>query len=1064
MIGGMVNRLYKIWLLLLVALVFVAGGWFLATAEIDNRRADLLASRELAVNLTAERISGFLNEPALLLRAFRTERQVVDSLEHLETHFSVLESALFNLARREPSYDQVRWIDEQGMEQIRIQRLMGQPIRVADHLLQDKSGRYYFQDAMKLDADGVYFSPLDLNVERGKIEQPYRPTVRVAVPAENSRGQRKGIFIINRDADALFGMIHSAVGQDRLLLANASGDWLRGMRPEQDWGFMFGRTDGLAETYPKVWAEIRDRDSGQIANADGVWIWSTVSPFETVLRGTEAEYPAEARYKLLSFISQPTLAAISRDVWATLLPFMALGALAFWALLVRLIDTRERARETAARLAESERLRKVEERADEAETQALALVESNVNGMLTVDVRGHIMMTNPALNQMFGYEEGELLGQPLEILVPHDIRSGHKRDRTQFLKKPRQQRMRQGLPVWGRCKNGEQIPLEVSLSPVKAHSGVKVTATVIDIRNRMEAESQLRQMASVFENTGDGIVITDDESRILNVNHAFVEITGYSAQEVLGKTPQFYHSGRHTSEFYRDMERKIHETGHWRGEHTGRRKDGTIYSEWLTVSRVTNEAGEITNYVHVFADISRIKDSEEQLDRLTHHNTLTDLPNRRLFMQRLEHALVQANRRGKSLAVIILDLDNFKHINDGLGHDVGDQLLQQVAAILTDALRQDDTVARLGGDEFGLMLEDMASTENAESLAIKLIERLDAPLTISQHEVRVTSSMGICFYPQDGQDSVTLLKNADAAMYRAKEDGRNRYQFYTEALTTRSVERLNLETSLRQSLERGDFYLVYQAQVELRTGRLTGVEALIRWNHPEMGLISPARFIPLAEESGLILQLEQWVFHQACTQARDWLDRGINFGRMAINLSGKSINAGNVPKIISQTLLETHCPAECIELEVSEGFIMQRAMAAIEQLNELREMGIALAIDDFGTGYSSLAYLKQLPVDKLKIDQAFVRDVTTDPNDRAIVSAVIAMGHKLNLLVIAEGVETREQAKFLIEEGCQEAQGYLYSKPIVPEEFEAFQSKIVQVADDSRVILFPRTNGDSHRP
>jgi diguanylate cyclase (GGDEF)-like protein len=464
----------------------------------------------------------------------------------------------------------------------------------------------------------------------------------------------------------------------------------------------------------------------------------------------------------------------------------------------------------------------------------------------------------------------------------------------------------------------------------------------------------------------------------------------------------------------------------------------------------------------VFSDISGIKDSQKQLDRLTYLDTLTNLPNRRLFMQRLEHALSQAKRRARSLAIIVLDLDNFKYINEGLGHAAGDELLQSVANSLTGTLRDEDTVARLGGDEFAVLLEDIESPDNATSLAAKLIDKLDLPLTIQEQEVRVTSSMGICFYPQDGEDSDTLMRNADAAMYRAKEDGRNCYHFYTEALTARSVDRLNMEKCLRQSLDNNDFYLVYQPQVELKSGKLVGVEALVRWEHPEMGLISPVRFIPMAEESGLIYRLEKWIFNEACRQARVWLDQGIKFGRMAINLSGKSIHAGDVPKIISQVLLENRCPANVIELEVSEGFIMQRAVAAIEQLNTLRQMGIALSIDDFGTGYSSLSYLKQLPIDKLKIDQAFVRDVTVDENDRAIVSAVIAMGKKLNMTVIAEGVETRAQARFLLEEGCEEAQGYLYSKPVRPEDLELLQQQLLQSKNGNatNVVIFPSKDAE----
>ena len=915
---------------------------------------------------------------------------------------------------------------------------------------------------MKLQSGEVYFSPLDLNVEHGEIEDPYVPTIRVAVPVHNSRARPKGILIVNRNVGEILSMLKTDTKTDRLMLTNLKGDWLLGMKPEQDWGFMFGRTDTFSVTFREVWSKVLSQSWGTYESPHGIWVWSTISPYRFSNMGSEAAMPMNTGYKLISLIDRQSLLAIGQEEWKTLLPYFAVGAVLFWFLLVRLMDTRIKTMDALAKLHESERLRRVEARADEAEMQAQSLIESNVNGMLTIDAHGHIVMANPALEALFGYDQDELLGQPLEILVPDAVHTDHSKIRAHFVEKPKQQRMRDGLPVMGKHKNGHEIPVEVSLSPVAGIDGMKVTATVFDISKRLEADKSMRQMASVFENTGDGIVITDAVSRIINVNRAFEEITGYTLDEVRGKFPSFYHSGRHTAEFYRDMERKVLENGHWRGEHSGRRKDGKIYSEWLTVSRVTNGGGEISNFVHVFADISRIKDSQKQLDRLTYQDTLTSLPNRRLFMQRLEHALAQAKRRSKSLAVIVLDLDNFKHINDGLGHAAGDELLQSVANMLTSTLRDEDTVARLGGDEFVVLLEEIASPESATSLAGKLINQLDTPLTIHDQEVRVTSSMGICFYPQDGEDSDTLMRNADAAMYRAKEDGRNCYHFYTEALTERSVERLNMEKSLRQSLENNDFYMVYQPQVELKSGNLIGVEALVRWEHPEMGMISPVRFIPLAEESGLIYKLERWIFHESCRQARAWLDQGVKFGRMAINLSGKSIHAGDVPKIISQVLLETRCPANVIELEVSEGFIMQRAVAAIEQLNELRQMGIALSIDDFGTGYSSLSYLKQLPIDKLKIDQAFVRDVTVDENDRAIVSAVIAMGKKLNMTVIAEGVETRAQARFLLDEGCEEAQGYLFSKPIRPDDLESLQAQLLQNSNggSSKVVIFPTKDAE----
>lgn len=1053
---GMSQTLHRMWLLLLSIGVFALGGWMLGQQQIKVATEDLVSSQELSMGLTAAQVSGFLSEPIWQLRSFASERQIQEDVAD-GGDFSHLRQALLRLAARNPSYQQVRWIDETGMERVRVQRINSHHVFIPDEFLQDKSDRYYFQAGARLGPGELYFSPIDLNVENGEIESPLRPTIRIVTRVFNVFGNPRGLLIINRDVHEILGIIQSVVVNRRVMLVNQQGQWLLAPQPDLDWGFMYGKPDGVATDYPALWTDMQAASEGHAHTDQGIWIWSTFTPERVISVASSSTRLIFDRYKLMTLISSEDLLAIRYQVLLQLAPYCFVAALLLWLLLIRLSDSRERERDAIARLEESERLRKVEVRAEQAELMAHAIVESNIHGMLTINSDGVIVMTNPSLEKLFGYAPAELVGEPLERLVPEAQRLSHEKMRNAFIAKPAERQMRNGLPVVGLHKDGTEIPVEVSLSPIKVGSVMKVTATVFDIRARLANEKILKQMASVFENTGDGIVITDADSLIINANAAFEEITGYTLEEVRGKSTDLYQSGRHSKEFYADMNRTVLETGHWSGEHMGRRKDGKIYTEWLTVSKVTNGDGAVSNYVYVFSDISRLKDSQRQLDRLTYLDTLTELPNRRMFMMRLEHAIEQSRRRNQSLAVIVLDLDNFKHINDGLGHKIGDQLLQSVARVLADVLRSEDTIARLGGDEFALLLEYISSPDSATVLAAKLIKQLDQPLMLDDHQIRITSSIGICFFPQDGEDTETLMRNADAAMYRAKEEGRNCYHFYTEALTTRSVERLHLERSIRQSLDNQDFYLVYQPQVDLATGHLVGVEALIRWDHPEMGLVSPARFIPVAEESGLIYPIERWVFHEACTQARKWLDEGVHFGRMAINLSGRSLNAGGVPKIVSQILLDTRCPAHCIELEVSEGFIMQRAVSAIRQLNELREMGIAISIDDFGTGYSSLSYLKQLPIDKLKIDQAFVRDIGVDDNDRAIVSAVIAMGKKLRLRVIAEGVETEEQADYLIAEDCEEAQGYFYSKPVSPEEIVLLQRTLGQThnGDKGKIIVFP---------
>ena len=590
----------------------------------------------------------------------------------------------------------------------------------------------------------------------------------------------------------------------------------------------------------------------------------------------------------------------------------------------------------------------------------------------------------------------------------------------------------------GHPGNPTSRPFEVNLKVLRDETG-RATGMLVslhDLSHARQTEERLRLAASVFENTDEGVVITDAEGTIVEVNRAFTEIQGYARDEVIGKNPRIFKSGRHDETFYRNLWHTLEKTGHWRGELWNRRKNGELFPKWQTISRVADSSGRVTHYVGVFSDVTQIKRSQEQLEHLVQHDALTDLPNRLLLNERLEQAIKHAERQQTQLAVIFLDLDNFKHINDSLGHPVGDQLLQAVASKLLQAVRQDDTVARIGGDEFVLLLEDIGKPENAGIAAQKLAAVFTDPFQLSEQAIRITASMGICISPQDGRDPATLLRNADSAMYRAKEEGRNTYQFYTEELTRNAFERVLLENNLRQAIEKQQLRLHYQPQWDLQNGKLIGLEALIRWQHPELGMISPARFIPLAEESGLIHPIGEWVLNSACQQGAQWLKNGLEFGRIAVNIAGPQLQRGTLFDEVTRALKASGLSTEHLELEVTEGFIMQHPESAITQLQALRDLGLTLAIDDFGTGYSSLSYLKQLPIHKLKIDQSFVRDIPGDRNDTAIADAVIAMGRSLELTVIAEGVETRAQADFLKQAGCQEGQGYLFSKPLPAGEVE----------------------------
>ncbi|HWJ93633.1 MAG TPA: EAL domain-containing protein, partial [Telluria sp.] len=474
--------------------------------------------------------------------------------------------------------------------------------------------------------------------------------------------------------------------------------------------------------------------------------------------------------------------------------------------------------------------------------------------------------------------------------------------------------------------------------------------------------------------------------------------------------------------------RDLAETGFWRGEIWNTRKNGEAYLEWLTVSAVRDDEGKVTHYVGVFSDITKAKESQEKLDHLAHHDPLTALPNRLLFHDRLQHAMQRAGRNGQQLAVLFIDLDRFKNVNDTLGHHVGDELLKQVAAALQERLREGDTLARLGGDEFIVLLENV-DEYGASHVANKLVSMFEQPFMVQDYELFVTCSVGVSLFPHDADDLNMLIRNADVAMYQAKARGRNGYQLYAPSMTGEGVERLRLEAMLRRAIDKGEVFVHYQPQVEIDTGRLIGVEALVRWQNPELGLVPPVRFIPMAEDTGFIGQLGKWVLAESCRQMVRWQQAGLDVPKVAVNVSARQFERGSIAGMVAEVLKETGLAPSRLQLEVTESVIMNTG-DAMEFINDLHGIGVGLAIDDFGTGYSSLAYLKQMPVQTLKIDRSFIKDLSTDANDEAITVAIIELGKSLNLSVIAEGVETEEQAAFLLRHGCNRAQGYYYGRPV----------------------------------
>ncbi len=573
--------------------------------------------------------------------------------------------------------------------------------------------------------------------------------------------------------------------------------------------------------------------------------------------------------------------------------------------------------------------------------------------------------------------------------------------------------------------------LEVRGAPLPGGGFVSIYT---DITARKQTQERLLLAEKVFDNSPEAIMITDQNNRIVSINEAFTQITGFAPDEVVGQDPRILASGRHDRDFYRQMWLTLQKCGHWSGEIWDRKKSGDIYPKWMTINAVTDQmTGELTHYVAMFADITERKRAEERIHFLAHHDALTELPNRFSLEIRLEQALIDARRHSWHVAVLFIDLDRFKVINDTLGHHVGDLLLIEVSRRFRNAVRESDMVARLGGDEFVIVLPDLENTDAAAHVALKIISALLEPIVVDGNQLHTSPSIGISLYPDDGLSVDAIMKNADTAMYHAKALGRNNYQFFAEEMNRAASERLSIEASLRQALGRGELSLHYQPQFSADGRRATGVEALLRWQLPGEGLVMPQRFITIAEETGMIVPIGAWVLREACRQLRSWLDIGLPPLRMALNLSARQLGNADLIHTVREALAEYHIPPQLLELEITESAVMDKPEEAIKVLQALKRMGVTLAIDDFGTGYSSLAYLKLFPIDHLKIDRSFVRDIERDPDDAAIAVSTIALAHSLGVRVVAEGVETQAQFDMLREHGCDEVQGFFFSEPLPAE-------------------------------
>jgi diguanylate cyclase (GGDEF)-like protein/PAS domain S-box-containing protein len=667
-----------------------------------------------------------------------------------------------------------------------------------------------------------------------------------------------------------------------------------------------------------------------------------------------------------------------------------------------------------------------------------AILDNVAEGIITIDQQGLIESFNPAAETLFGYHASEIIGRNINTLMPSPYREQHDGYLRKYSCTRERRCLGQGFrEVEGLRKDGSVFPMDLSISELALPEKLLFIGMVRDISQRKLDEAEMAKLSLALEHTADTVMITDEHGTIEYVNCGFENTTGFLRGEAIGRPASILKSGVQNKVFYQNLWQRVRSGEIFQEVFVNRKKNGNLYYEEKTITPLRNHQGEITHFISTGKDITERMRTQKRLQYLAHHDVLTTLPNRLLFMDRIAQGINHAKRHNSKLALLFLDLDRFKKINDTLGHTIGDHLLKQLSERLKSCLRQDDTVARLSGDEFAILLPEIQHIDDVLAITNKLLALFNEAFHIERHELFITTSIGIAVFPEDGTDPDALLKNADTAMYAAKATGRGTFSFYAPEMNAMASMHLQLENELRHALQRQQFHLVYQPQYAINTlDTLLGAEVLIRWQHPTHGTIPPADFIPLLEDTGIINPVGEWVIQTACAQLQVWRDAGLFCPHLAINIAPSQLNAPDFVDIVLSTLRQYALPASCLELEITESSLMQDDRRAVEVLRTLNKAGIQIAMDDFGTGYSSLSYLQRLPVNTLKIDRSFISQIPHVVGDCELTRAIIAMGRSLNLRVVAEGVETVEQLDYLRELGCDGVQGFLLGRAMPAMDFQ----------------------------
>ncbi|MFH0934236.1 MAG: EAL domain-containing protein, partial [Pseudomonadota bacterium] len=974
--------------------------WWQLTRSADQLRSETLAQAELR----ARQLNGAVTEQVAILVGFADQAAQELAEAYVPDRPLAFDPLVRRVAQRFPdgSVLQIGVIDEQGY--LAYSNLgMKERVYLGD--------REHFKAHLGKTEHKLFVSaPVFGRVSRQWSIQFSRPIQR--------KGRFKGVMVVSLSPAYLHRSLAATTlaSDDVIAIFRQSGEYLaRSVDNEKALGKSVGANRAFV---------------GPEAPPTGSF--RTSANFDKVVRLFEWQRISEAPVVVVTGLSETTLLkpvedVLSKDRGQGIVATLILWLLAFsaTALLHRLSMQQRLIVERA------EQLDAAGKKLMESEKRLRSIFETEPECIKVVDGAGNLLeMNNAGLAMLEGGSLQEVQQKPLIEYVDPEYRDA-------FISLHRKVMAGESGMLAFRVTGvkGASRYLETHATPMRGSDG-KVTSLLgvtRDITESMQAEQQLRIAATAFESQ-EGIIVTDAGGTILRVNQAFTRITGYETEEVIGKNPRLLKSGHHDSEFYKALWESIRRTGGWEGEIWNRRKNGDIYPEHLTITSVHDAKGRVANYVGTLTDITASKSAEEAIRNLAFFDPLTRLPNRRLLQDRLQQALASSGRSGKGGAILFIDLDNFKTLNDTLGHDTGDLLLGQVAQRLLACVREGDTVARLGGDEFVVMLEDLSeddleAADQAENVAAKIHDALEQPYQIGTHTCNSTPSIGATLFNRNVSID-DLLKQADIAMYQAKKAGRNTLRFFDPQMQESINMRAALEAELRDAIAIGQFELHFQAQID-ETGHPYGAEALIRWNSPGRGLVTPANFIPLAEETGLILPIGQWVLETACAQLKTWAQEiSTRYLVLSVNVSARQFHQEDFVEQVRSTVAHHGIDPSLLKLELTESMLLENIEVTISNMSALNKIGVRISLDDFGTGYSSLQYLKRLPLDQLKIDQSFVRDIVTDSSDRTIVSTIIAMAHSLDLDVIAEGVETEEQRQLLESAGCRHYQGYLFGKPV----------------------------------